>query len=280
MKNLLAILCILIAPVTYSQFYYNDIIGTQELNLRMKNYIVNKVASITATGFDADGMKNSAFYELHEIKENGKLLQVSALNEVTRKNTLIRFDNDGKLISQTDSSIGVKDVTEYKYDNNGKIKSILNTSSDAENEFNQTEEHVWIYNTNGLPEKMWKIMNGKDSLLYEFTLDEKNNVIDEHQGKNKLKYDPLYYYYYDAKNRLTDIARYNKIVKKILPDYMFEYDEQDHVIQKIATIAGAQVGYVIFRFGYNDKGLKTKEVLYNKLKQKTGSIDYQYSFSN
>ena len=50
--------------------------------------------------------------------------RVSALNEVTRKNTLIRFDNDGKLISQTDSSIGVKDVTEYKYDNNGKIKSI------------------------------------------------------------------------------------------------------------------------------------------------------------
>ena len=279
MKNLIVLLYILIATVAQSQFYYNDIIGTQELNLRMKNYVSNKVASITATGIDAYGMKNTSFYELHEIKENGKFLKTSSLNEANRKNTLFQFDNNGNLVVQTDSSIGVKDIIEYKYDNNGKLVSLLNTTTDTENEFNQTEEHVWIYAANGYPEKMWKIMNGKDSLLYQFTLDANNNVIDEYQVKNKYKYDPLYYYYYDGKNRLTDVARYNKIVKKILPDLMFEYDEQDRVIQKIATVSGAQIGYVIFRFGFNEKGLKTREVLFNKLKQKTGSIEYQYSFN-
>ena len=245
----------------------------------MKNYIESKVASITVTGLDADGMKNNSFYELHEIKENGKLLKISALNETNRTNILYRFDANGNLITQTDSSLGVKTVTEYKYDNNGRIRSILNTSMDAENEFNQAEEHVWLYNANGLPEKMWRIINGKDSLLYQFTIDD-NNVADEYQVKNKVKYDPLYYYYYDVKKRLTDIARYNKIVQKILPDFMFEYDEQDRVIQKIATVAGAQVGYVIFRFGFNEKGLKTREVLFNRLKNKTGSIEYQYTFSH
>jgi hypothetical protein len=279
MKNLLVFSCILFATVARTQFYYNDIIGTQELNQRMKDYVTNRVASITATGFDAYGMKNTSFYELYEVKENGRLLQISSLDEINRKNTLFRFDNNGIVVTQTDSTIGIKDVIEYKYDNNGRLRSILNTTTDTENEFNQTEEHGWIYTANGAPEKMWKIMNGKDSLLYQFTLDAGNNVIDEYQVKNKFKYDPLYYYYYDATRRLTDVARYNKIVKKILPDLMFEYDEQNHVIQKIATVSGAQVGYVIFRFGFNEKGLKTKEVLFNKLKQKTGSIEYQYTFN-
>ncbi len=278
MKNLFVLFFILTTIIARSQFYYNDIIGTQELNQRMKDYVTTRVASITATGFDPYGMKNNSFYELHEVKENGKLLKVSSLNETDRKNTLYRFDDNGRLITQTDSSVGVKAVIEYKYDNTGRLISLLNTTTDTDNEFNQTEEHVWIYAPNGSPEKMWKIMNRKDSLQYGFTIDN-NNVADEYPIRNKVKYDPLYYYYYDAKNRLTDVARYNKIVKKILPDFMFEYDEQDHVIQKIATVSGAQVGYVIFRFGFNEKGLKNKEVLFNKLKQKTGSIDYQYTFN-
>lgn len=157
---------------------------------------------------------------------------------------------------------------------------MFNKAEDKENEFNDSEEHRWVYNDAGKPVKMWKILNGKDSLTYEFTMDENGNVADEYMTRNKVKYDPLYYYYYDDKNRLTDIARYNKIAKRILPDLIFSFDENNNLIQKLATVPGATTGYVTIRYGINEKGLKTKEVIYNRLKQKTGAIDFTYTFGN
>jgi YD repeat-containing protein len=280
MKNLLAILFLSSTITVQSQFYYNDILGTQEITQRIKIYTANKVVSVSATGFDGEGIKKADFFEIQEVKSNGRMLKVSAFNEKNKITAYYLFDEQGRLSKLTDSVKGVTSISEYKYDNAGKLISILNTGSDAENEFNQTEEHQWFYSAKGQPEKMRKIMNGRDSVLYEISIDENNNVADEHLVRNGVKYDPLYYYYYDADNRLTDIARYNKIARKILPDFMFEYDNQNRVIQKIATVSGAQIGYVYFRYGFNDKGLKTKEVLFNKLKYQTGRIDYEYSFGN
>ena len=38
------------------------------------------------------------------------------------------------------------------------------------------------------------------------------------------------------------------------------------------------IGYVIWRYIYNDKGLKTKEALFDKEQQLTGKIEYSYIF--
>jgi hypothetical protein len=63
-----------------------------------------------------------------------------------------------------------------------------------------------------------------------------------------------------------------------MPDIMFEYDDNDRVIQKITTTSGAHLGYLIWRYIYDPKGLKTKEALFNDDKQMTGKIEYSYSF--
>jgi hypothetical protein len=280
MKNLFLALLVFSSHSAFSQFYYNDIASTGDITRQMGIYKSNKVQTITGTATDEYGTKNNSFFELQEIKDNGRMLKISRLNETGKMITVYRFDNNGQLVVIEDSVSGVKDITTYKYDNNNRVISVLNKSVDVQNEFNDTEEHVWKYNEAGKPVKMWKIMNGKDSLAYEFTIDEKGNVADEYMIRNKVKYDPLYYYYYDDKNRLTDIARYNKIAKRILPDFIYSYDDNNYIIQKLATVPGASAGYVTIRYGINEKGLKTKEVMFNRLKQRTGSIDFTYTFEN
>jgi hypothetical protein len=280
MKNLFLASLLAVCHPVCSQFYYNDIVSTTGITRLMVHYKTNKVLTVTGTATDAYGVRNNNFYEMQEVKENGRVLKISRLDEAGRMNTVYQFDDNGQLASREDSANGVKDITVYRYDNAGRILSVFNKAVDKENEFNDSEEHLWSYNDTGRPVRMWKIMNGKDSLVYEFSPDEKGNVADEYLTRNGVRYDPLYYYYYDDKNRLTDIARYNKIAKKILPDLIFTFDEQNNIIQKLATVPGAGTGYITLRYGIDEKGLKTKEVIFNRLKQKTGAIDFSYTFSN
>lgn len=280
MKNLISLSFIFIAFAANSQFYYNDILSTEELSLRMKSYRDNKINSVNATAFSPEGVKNNDFIEMQEVKENGRLLKISNFSENVKTTVFYRFDENGRLINQTDSAAnGAKSVFDFKYDNAGKLMSVLNKVSDPDNGVRVTEDHYWIYNSNGKPEKMWKIVNKKDSTLYLFSLDERNNVADEIETRNKIKRDSVLYYY-DAKNRLSDIVRYNKKANKLLPDFMFEYDDKDRVIQKISTVSDVRIAYIIWRYQFDERGLKVKEALFNRYKQQTGRIEYRYSFGN
>ena len=107
-------------------------------------------------------------------------------------------------------------------------------------------------------------------------VDEKDNVIEERNYRRGVLTDPIYYYY-DDKNRLTDIVRFNYKANRLLPDYLFEYDNNDRVIQKITTTSGLNLGYLTWRYVFDERGLKTKEALFNKEKQLQGRIDYSYN---
>ena len=58
---------------------------------------------------------------------------------------------------------------------------------------------------------------------------------------------------------------------------MFEYDDNDRVIQKITTTSSLHLGYLIWRYQFDENGLKTKEALFNKDKELTGKIEYKYT---
>ena len=124
---------------------------------------------------------------------------------------------------------------------------------------------------------MLRIMNTHDTTEIRFSLDEEGNVIDERSYKKGVEGETTYFYY-DEKNRLTDIVRYNKKLSKLIPDYLFEYDLNNRVIQKITTFSNLSQGYLIWRYAFNEKGLKTKEALFNRDKVMTGKIEYIYSF--
>lgn len=278
MKTSVLYLFLFISFNAGAQYFYNDIIGTLELNQQMKLYQLNNVKMITATGTDQNGVKSTNFAEVQEVKENGNALRISTRNASDYSVNYNRFDAQTRLISSIDSSSAVISTTTYQYDASGKIILIRNTTKDEANDFNQTEIHQWIYDAEGKPTKMWRIIGSTDSLEIRFFPDENGMTGDEKTFRKGVETAAIYYYYDDNK-RLTDIVRYNSKLQKLLPDMMFEYDEQNRVIQKITTTPSINVSYLIWRYIYDAKGLKTKEALFNDDKQLTGKIDYTYTFN-
>jgi len=297
MKTILIICFSFCTAGLQAQYFYNDIIGTQEINRQMKNYVDKKVRTVTATGFDQRGARQTDFTEVQEVKENGTLLRVSTINSFKKTVLYSKFDSQGRVIRTTDSSSAVNNVATYSYNAEGRLSRIENITRDSANDFNQVETHQWIYGSNGQPVKMWRTINNQDSLEVRFKPDDNGYPGDERSYKKGVetgqyyymldeKNQPTYvqtgaiYYYYDDRNRLTDVVRFNLKAARLLPDLLFEYDDNDLVIQKITTSTNASIGYLTWRYIFSDKQLKTKEVLFNKEKKITGRIEYHYTFGN
>jgi YD repeat-containing protein len=277
MKILLLPLSLFCSFALQAQYYYNDIIGTQETNRQMKTFLANKVKMVSAAGYTPQGSKATDFAEVQEVKENGTALKVTTNADLNHTVFYNRFDAQNRLISITDSSLGIQSTTTYEYDASGRITRVQNTIKDTATDFNQAELHKWVYSTDGNVQKMWRIINGNDSLEIRFNPDENGNTGDERTLRRGIESDVVYYYY-DDKKRLTDIVRYNTRLKKLIPDIMFEYDDNDRVIQKITTTSSLHIGYLIWRYIFDEKGLKTKEALFNNDKELTGKIEYSYTF--
>lgn len=277
MKKLPFFLLALFFYKANSQYYYKDIVAATDITRQMKTYLTNNIHKVTATGITAEGTPSSDFNETQEINAASNILKITTIENQALSSLQHSFNDRGLLVKTVDSSIGVKSTSTYVYDAAGKITSISNTAVDADSssDFSQTEIHQYIYK-NGKLEKMLRIINKNDSLEVRFVTDEKGNVIEERNFKKGVFTDPIYYYY-DDKNRLTDIVRFNYKANRLLPDYLFEYDEQDRVIQKITTTSNQNLGYLTWRYLFNENGLKTKEALFNKEKKLQGRIDYSYN---
>jgi len=277
MKKLLSLFTLLFFYEANSQYYYKDLVAAADLNRQMKIYISNKVHKVTATGITPEGSASSDFNETYEISSNGTSLKITTRINKTVSSLRHSFNDRGLLVSTVDSAAGVKSTSTYTYDGSGKVISISNSATDADSsaDFSQTEIHQYIYR-DGKLEKMWRIINKTDSLEVKFVVDENGNVLEERNYRRGVFTDPIYYYY-DDKNRLTDIVRFNYKANRLLPDYLFEYDDSDRVIQKITTTSGKNLGYVTWRYLFDERGLKTKEALFNKDKQLQGRIDYSYN---
>lgn len=260
-----------------AQYYYKDIVAANDLTRLMNSYKTNGIHKVTSTGITSEGQRSNDFNETQDINNDFTQLKVTTRINKIVSSLLHRFDQNGRLLSSADSSSGVKSTSTYTYNNDGKITSINNRSVDADStgSFTQSEEHIYLYN-NGKPEKMWRVINKTDSLEVRFVSDDNGNIIEERNFRRGKAADPIYYYY-DGRNRLTDIVRYNYKAKRLLPDFLFEYDEQNRVIQKITTTSAQNIGYLTWRYLFNDKGLKTKEALFNKEKVLQGRIDYNYN---
>ena len=246
MKNLFLLLLTIASFSLKAQYYYEDIVSTNETNRLMKSYEDNKVLSVTSTGYDPLGAKTNDFSEQQEISRNSSVLKTTTRNNLNTTILISRFDDQLRLMSVADSANDLKSSTVYTYDASGKIILIKNITKDTSLEIDNVETHQWIYNSNGQPASMLRIVNGNDTTEYHFTTDDKGNVADE-QSFRKGKAGEMIYYYYDDNKHITDIVRYNIKLKKLLPDYMFEYDDNDHVLQKTTLLSNLHLGYLIWR---------------------------------
>ena len=276
MKKLPVLLLILSYYTANSQYYYKDLVAANDVMRQWKAFTENNVRKVTGTGITPEGGPSSEFSEVYEVA--GSMLKITTRVSNTTSALRHSFNEKGLLMSTVDSSAGVRSVSTYTYDQNGKIASISNTATDADSSaaFSQTEIHQYFYK-GGRLEKMWRIINKTDSLEIRFVADKDGNIIEEWNVRRGVFSDAIQYYY-DDKNRLTDIVRFNHKANRLLPDFLFEYDDNDRVIQKISTTsAGLKGGYLIWRYVFNEKGLKTKEALFDKDKQLKGRIDYSFN---
>jgi hypothetical protein len=261
-----------------AQYYYKDIIGTKESAELLTNYGNNKVQSVTLKTYTVNNTPLDNFLVRQEFLPAQRALRTTTKSEFSNPSYLTSYtDASGRVIKTTDSSEGMVNTSIYSYNNAGKLASILITNGDSL-VATQTDEHLWQYDAQGRISRLLRIKNKNDTAYIVFKLDAAGNVIEEQETHYGIKPEP-FLYYYDDKNRLTDIVRYNKKAARLLPEYMFEYSAANQVIQRY-TIPQNSSQYLIWRYQYNDKGLKTKEAIYNKQKELTGKVEYQYTFAN
>ncbi|MGC4039087.1 MAG: hypothetical protein QM764_24220 [Chitinophagaceae bacterium] len=278
MKNALVPFLLTISIIARSQYYYKDIIGTGETNNLLKSYIGNNVLSVSLKSFEADGTVSDNFQVGQFVDKANKTMRTSSLSGVTEESVLNSwFDENARVIKTSDTSGISMNTTIYSYNNTGQLVSIKSTSIDSLKTTTETEDHQWTYNDKGKPAQMLRIINNTDTTIIKFQYDESGNITQETPFKKGKAGDPVYYYY-DGKNQITDIVRYNYKLKKLIPDYMFEYSDQGQVIQKITVPSNKASQYLIWRYQYDSKGLKAREACFNKDKQLTGKIEYTYQY--
>jgi len=283
MKSIIATFTILAFTLSLSaQFYYKDIIGTADVNRVINLYQTNNVKTVTSTGFDEDGRKNAEFSETHYFFPERNMLRIATRNNQTVTNQYFRFDKNRLVTSITDTSLSLISATSYSYDDKNNLVSVRNTVIDAGDSIYVNELHLWFYNEAGKPVRMLRVVNRTDTTDIRFSLDENGNVIDEWPFINRISRQKTYYYY-NSKNQLTDIVRYNVAARKLLPDFMFEYTDKNELRQKRTAIGTMGITYLIWTFVYNEKGLKSKEATFKKDKrldqlEMVGKIEYSYSF--
>lgn len=274
MKNVFVLAFLLFLSVyVNAQYYYLDIVGTKQTNQQYKLLRGFQYKKINAISYEGNQPSKDFVLEQSISSDGKQILTRSATIGSTESFFISNYQNN-RVVKTVDSSKNAMNTVVYEYDNAGRLLVTTNTSADFDGTFKSAEMHLWNYNEKGQPEKMLKIKNKTDTTLVTFTFDEQDNVAEERWLKKNKAFE-TYYYYYNPKKQLTDVVRYNKKAKAMLPDYIFEYDNMGRIAQ-MTQIQKGSANYLVWRYGYNEDGMKQKEVVYNKQKEMLGRIEYKY----
>jgi hypothetical protein len=259
-----------------AQYYYKDIIVTGQINDNYRLLKASKVATIKVVpyekGIPADETVNieQTFYAAQNM-----VVTYTHVPDAPESWLSSYYNNNNLLVATTDSSASVVTHSTYQYNTAGLLTAISSRAVSKDNPA-EIEVHQWTYNANGKPVNMIKIKDNRDTTFVSFEPDEQGNTGEEKAIRNKGNLGTTYYYY-DNKNRLTDVARYNKRANRVLPDYIFEYNDAGQVTQMVIVPEGSS-DYQTWRYTYSEQGLKQQDVCFNKQKQLLGKIEYRYVF--
>ncbi len=256
-----------------AQYYYKDIISNKSLLADMKAYRENKIRKIIINSFESTGEPSEGFYCEKRISRDYREVSLFTRSAMSGSSLFVsQFNDQGQLTGTTDSSdIMVSRIT-YQYDDQGRITHIISQSRSHDDDFltELMEEHLYEFDAEGRPARMFRIKNQTDSTLILFQLDDQQNISIEKDTKTGGKY----YYYYDNKNRLSDIVHMNEYKQQMIPDYQFEYNNAGQLVQMISTEEGG-MDYLTWKYLYED-GLRTREKVFGKDRKLLGSIEYEY----
>lgn len=273
MIRLYVTLCLCLSFSAKGQYYYKDIVTSSQTVAQLKQYKQQGVKQIKLTSFESTGDQTQDFAGEQQISDNYTRIETAFNTALTGSSKLTTFfDGQGRITKTVDTTDGSKSVSGYRYNTNGLLSSIINISTSA-GQRQEKEEHAWTYDPQGKPVVMKRIKNDVDTSIFTFVLDENGNVAEENSVTGNSA---SYYYYYDTANRLTDIVTYNRKAKRLLPVYIFEYNEDGRPTSMMVIPEGSD-DYQKWHYQYNTGGLKTKETAYNKRRQLLGRIEYSYT---
>lgn len=277
MKTLFSVIVCVLSLSASAQYYYKDIVGTKESSELIEAYRKTNVQAVTLKSYTINNTPIDNLAVQQAFSPSMQMLRTVTKTAYLPASYLTTyFDALGRIEKTTDSTAGgIVNTTSYTYNNNGGLASVLTTYGDSLAAL-QSDAHIWQYNASNQVSRMLRIRNKKDTAVVSFKLDNAGNVIEEQETVRFLKEEPVYYYY-DAKNRLTDIVRYNKKAARLLPEQMFEYTTSNQLVQR-TTIPQNSSDYLIWRYSFDSNGLKTKEEIFDKQKELTGKVLYSYTF--
>lgn len=279
LTHLILLLAVLIFSAKgFAQYYYHDILLTIQNQQQQQLYKKNQVAQVTLTSYEANGRPTPDFSCEVIINNNYTQTRTSTRDPISGSSLLTTFFNiRGQLYHSVDSSTEVTNEYTYKFDSDNRLTEAHSLSQSASGGTRESEIHLWTYNPNGCPEHMLRIKNERDTTIVKFVCDENGNVTEEQNWQKQVAKEKIYYYY-DSLNRLTDIVRYNKRADRLLPDYMFEYYPGGQLSQ-MTTVQQGGSDYLIWKYLYDENGLRKSAVCADRNKKIIGRIEYQYSNS-
>lgn len=258
-----------------AQYYLNDIVNANRAADQFANMKNAGIKKVNATSYDGDGTISENFTLNQTVNAQANSLTTFSQSDYTGQSTLTSyFLPNNRLAKSSDSSSSLSSSTVYNYNDNGLLTSMIISSTDTVQAFTMTEKHLYAYDNKGNPASMLRIKNNVDTIKVIFVPAENGKPGEEQWWKGNRKVEN-WFYYYDAKGQLTDVARFNNKAQRILPDIIFEYDEDGRVSQQTTVQTGSNT-YRIWRYVYDSRDLKLKEGVFNKYKQAEGRIEYSY----
>lgn len=273
-KSLILILLVAFFLQGKSQYYYRDILNSQQLQKDIVQLKERKIREVSIKSFDSDGTPSEGFFCEKKISKDFTRTELFTRSDISSASLLTStFDDQGRILQINDSSKISVSYTRYQYNDQGKVSHILSTVISSDDDFHSEmkEEHVYFYDEKGYPIEMKRVKNGKDTSLILFRTDEQGNVTIEKNTKTGSKY----YYYYNNRHLLSDVVLANEYKNNLTPQYSFEYNSNGQITQMSTSAEGGGT-YNVWKYKYDD-GLRTAEKCYAKGKQLLGSVEYDYN---
>ncbi len=273
MKTIFAtILTVFVYVISNAQYYYNDIVSLNVSNKLYLNYQKNNIHQVTAQSLEADNTPTPGFSYERQVKNNSDLIITQTALEASGISTTYETYQNNLLVHSVDSNINSFSVVNYIYNSQANIMAIETQTEDTSMDTHTTELHQWFY-TGNIPDSMLRIKDSADTTIVHFVKDEKQNLGEEiWLKKNRII---EHYFYYYEQNRLTDIVRFDQRAKQMLPDFILEHNP-DNSLSQMTQVPQGSSDYIIWAYIYDERGLKTKDILYDKHHQLLGTVNYSF----
>ncbi|MEO7801353.1 MAG: hypothetical protein ABIR81_05105 [Ginsengibacter sp.] len=263
------------ASNTFCQFFYKDIWNTNQLNREMALLKSNNIRVVSIKSFESNGEPSQGFYCEKRIDKNRRKSETITRSNVTNQSLLTSlFNDDVHILQTTDSTSSELNRTTYNYNPEHRLTQITSFTRSDDDANGITEIHKINYDDNGMLIGITRLKNNQPFSSIVFKNDSNGNVIEEGETLNSTT-SKKYYYYYDDKKNLTDVVSYNERAKRLLPEYMYEYNQSGQIKQMITTEEGGE-NYYTWKYTYNDQRLRETEKCINKERKLMGSVEYTY----